>query len=72
MFVGIALIVAGVALLAVTAWFWRAARIDDPVLAPLEVIGDAKYRAAGPDERKAMLHAVRDTSSAPGTTTVER
>lgn len=71
MAVGITLIVVGVALLVVTVWFWRASRPDDPVLGPLEVIGDAKYRAAGLDERKAMLHAVRDTSSAPGATTVE-
>ena len=72
MFVGIALIVTGLALLAVTAWFWRAARIDDPVLAPLEVVGDAKFRAADPEERKVMLQAVRHMSSTTGTTTVER
>jgi hypothetical protein len=59
--VGIALIVVGVALLGVTAWFWRASRLDDPVLAPLEVIGDRRFRAADEATRREMLRQVRST-----------
>jgi hypothetical protein len=59
--VGIALIVVGVALLGVTAWFWRASRLDDPVLAPLEVIGDRRFRRADEAARREMLQRARST-----------
>lgn len=61
MIVGVALIVAGIALLGVTAWFWRSARADDPVLGPLEVIGDRKFKEADEAERKEMLRQARTT-----------
>lgn len=71
MAVGIALIVTGVALFSVTAWFWRDSRPDDPVLGPLEVIGDAKFKQADHATRKEMLRharAVVDRPSASQTT----
>ena len=59
MFVGVALIVAGVALVGVTAWFWSSARPDNPVLAPLEVMGDDVYKRADEETRKELLRQAR-------------
>lgn len=61
MIVGVALIVAGLVLLGVTAWFWRSARSDDPVLGPLEVIGDRRFKDADEAARKEMLRQARTT-----------
>jgi hypothetical protein len=58
---GITLIVVGVALLVVTVWFWRASRPDDPVLGPLEVIGDKAFKDADEATRKELLRTVRTT-----------
>jgi hypothetical protein len=58
-FVGVALIVAGVALVGVTAWFWSSARPDNPVLAPLEVMGDDAYKNADEETRKELLRQAR-------------
>jgi len=53
------LVTAGVVLLVVTLWFWRAARPDNPVLAPLEIMGDVVFKNADAATRKEMLHRVR-------------
>jgi hypothetical protein len=57
--VGSVLVTAGVVLLVVTLWFWRAARPDNPVLAPLEVMGDVAFKNADAATRKEMLRRVR-------------
>jgi len=57
--VGIVLVVAGLALVAVTAWFWNSARPDNPVLAPLEVMGDDAYLNADEETRKELLRQAR-------------
>jgi len=59
--VGIALIITGLALLGVTLWFWRASRPDDPVLGPLEVIGEKEFRDADEATRKELLRRARTT-----------
>ena len=59
MLVGVVLIVAGIALVAVTAWFWSAARPDNPVLAPLEAMGDDAYLNADEETRKELLRQAR-------------
>lgn len=59
MLVGIVLVVAGLALVAVTAWFWNSARPDNPVLAPLEVMGDDAYLNADEETRKELLRQAR-------------
>ena len=59
MLVGVVLIVAGVALVGVTAWFWSSARPDNPVLAPLEVMGDDAYKSADEETRKELLRQAR-------------
>ncbi|MEY3616004.1 MAG: hypothetical protein RLZZ518_1006 [Actinomycetota bacterium] len=61
MLVGVSLIVVGLALTAVTVWFWRSARLDNPVLGPLEVMGDKRFVAADPATRKEMLRKARTT-----------
>ena len=59
MIVGPLLIVIGVALAAVTAWFWYSARPDNPVLAPLEVMGEKAFKDADVATRKEMLRRAR-------------
>ncbi|MFM2181432.1 MAG: hypothetical protein RIR54_726 [Actinomycetota bacterium] len=61
MAVGIALIITGLALLGVTLWFWRASRPDDPVLGPLEVIGEKEFKEADEATRKELLRRARTT-----------
>lgn len=63
MLVGLALIAVGAALLVVTVWFWRASRIDDPVLGPLEVIGSGEFKSADEATRREMLRQARTASS---------
>jgi len=59
--VGIALVVVGIVLLAVTLWFWRESRPDNPVLGPLEVMGDRAFKEADEAARKEMLRKARTT-----------
>lgn len=61
MAVGIALIITGLALLGVTLWFWRASRLDNPVLGPLEVIGEKEFKDADEATRKELLRRARTT-----------
>ena len=61
MAVGIALIITGLALLGVTLWFWRESRPDDPVLGPLEVIGEKEFKDADEATRKELLQRARTT-----------
>ncbi len=61
MAVGLVLIIVGVALAFVTLWFWLSARADDPVLGPLEVIGDRRFKTADAEARKEMLRRARTT-----------
>lgn len=61
MLVGLALVLVGCALLGITLWFWRAARPDNPVLGPLEVLGERRFREADEQTRKEMLRQSRTT-----------
>ncbi len=60
-FIGTSLIVVGIALAGVSVWMWIGSRPDDPLLAPLEVIGDREFAAGTPEERAAMLKKARTT-----------
>ena len=40
---------------------WVGSRPDDPLLAPLEVIGDREFAQGTPEERAAMLKKARTT-----------
>ncbi|MFZ9707793.1 MAG: hypothetical protein ACO3CG_08150 [Ilumatobacteraceae bacterium] len=61
MAVGIALIVVGLVLSSVTIWFWRESRPDNPVLGPLEVMGEKAFKEADEATRKEMLRKARTT-----------
>lgn len=61
MAVGIALIVVGLVLSSVTIWFWRESRPDNPVLGPLEVMGEKAFKEADEAARKEMLRKARTT-----------
>lgn len=61
MLIGISLIAAGLALAGVTWWFWREARVDNPVLGPLEVMGNPEFKQADEAARKEMLRRARTT-----------
>ena len=60
-FIGTSLIVLGVVLAGVSAWMWVGSRPDDPLLAPLEIIGDREFAQGTPEERAAMLKKARTT-----------
>lgn len=54
-----AMAASGVVLLAVTVWFWRTTRPENPVLGPLEVMGERRWRSADPISRMRSLDAAR-------------
>ena len=58
-FLGIAMISIGIGLVAVTIWFWNAARPDPEILAPLEIMGDREFIKASEKEKSRLLNAVR-------------
>lgn len=60
-FIGVSLIAVGIALAAVSVWMWIGSRPDDPLLAPLEVIGDREFAEGNAQERAAMLKEARTT-----------
>lgn len=65
MIVGAVLIAAGLALAAVTVWFWHTAQPHDPVLGALRKMGDREYKSADDMARKEMLRQARSTESPP-------
>lgn len=60
-FIGVSLIVVGILLAGVSLWMWIGSRPDDPLLAPLEVIGDRDFAQGTAEERAAMLKKARTT-----------
>jgi hypothetical protein len=63
--VAVLCLAASAGLAALTWWFWRNARLESPVLAPLEVMGERRFRRASEDRRQALLDEVRGLVSAP-------
>ncbi len=55
----VAMVVAGVLVLAVTVWFWRSTRPEPPALAPLEVMGERGFVRADHDEQQRRLDKAR-------------
>lgn len=53
------LIVGGVALLALTIWFWRTSRPEPTALAPLEIMSERTYRKSKGVDRQFLLQQVR-------------
>ncbi len=56
---------ASAGLAALTLWFWRNARLESPVLAPLEVMSERRFKKASEDRRQVLLEEVRGLASAP-------
>ena len=61
MLIGISLIAVGLALAGVTWWFWHESRVDNPVLGPLEAMGNLEFRQADEATRKEILRRARTT-----------
>lgn len=57
------LLAAGLAVF--TWWFWRSTRREHEALAPLEVMGDRKFRAVDPITRQTLLDGSRPVGAAP-------
>lgn len=53
------LVVVGLALIATSLWLWRETRIDDPVLLPLERMGERDFQRADPVFQRRMLDDAR-------------
>lgn len=60
-FIGMSLISLGAALAAVSVWMWVTTRPDDPLLAPLEIIGERRFARGSASERAALLKRARTT-----------
>lgn len=61
MILGFVLIAAGAFLAGVTLWFWRESRPDNPVLGPLEIMGDRRFKESDDATRSEMLRRARTT-----------
>jgi hypothetical protein len=59
------LAVLGIALVAITVWFWRSTRHDPELLAPLEVIGGRRFRRLEGDAQQAVLDDARPVTATP-------
>jgi hypothetical protein len=67
---GLALL--GIALICITVWFWRSTRHDPELLAPLEVMGDKRFRRLGADGQRELLDSSRPADAMPLRWGVER
>lgn len=63
--VAVVCIAASLALAVLTAWFWRNARLETPVLAPLEVMGERRFKNASHERRQELLDEVRGLTHRP-------
>lgn len=61
----LALVALGVALSAVTVWYWRSTRPDHPALGPLEVMSSRRFARLSPFERERRLDAARPEGAQP-------
>ena len=66
------LAVLGLALIAITVWFWRSTRHDPELLGPLEVLGDRKFRKLDGSEQRQVLDGSRPNEAKPLQWGVER
>lgn len=66
------LAVLGLILIAITVWFWRSTRHDPELLAPLEVLGDRKFRKLAGSDQRQLLDSTRPNDVKPVQWGVER
>lgn len=57
--VAVTCLAASAGLGALTLWFWRNSRLETPVLAPLEVMSERRFKKAPEDQRDRLLDEVR-------------
>lgn len=62
--IALLLIGLGIALSALTWWFWTTARPEPISLAPLEIMSDRRYSRASEDDQKLMIGSARDLVNA--------
>ena len=55
----------GITLLIITVWFWRSTRPDPALLAPLEVMGERKFRNLDEVSQQDLLNSVRPEDAQP-------
>ncbi len=55
----------GITLLIITVWFWRSTRPDPALLAPLEVMGERKFRNLDEAAQQDRLNSVRPEDAQP-------
>jgi hypothetical protein len=59
------LAVLGITLLVVTIWFWRSTRPEPALLAPLEIMGERKFRQLDDAAQQELLDSVRPQDAQP-------
>lgn len=59
------LVALGLALAMIAVWVWRSTRPDPELLAPLEVMGERRWRRADPVAQRRTLDAVRPEEAEP-------
>lgn len=59
------LVVIGLAMIAVAIWLVRSTRTDSVALAPLEVMGERRWRKGDPDRRQTHLDTARPPGAPP-------
>jgi hypothetical protein len=59
------LVVLGIALAVATVWWWRSTRPEHPVLGPLEVMGERRFRRSADSERRQLLSSARPPGAEP-------
>lgn len=63
--VAVMCIAVSIGLAALTVRFWRDARLESPVLAPLEVMSERRFTKAPEDRQQLLLDEVRGLAAAP-------
>lgn len=61
----VVLVLVGLGLIIAAVWLWRETRIDDPVLLPLERMGERRWLAADPVFQRRMLEDARPDGAVP-------
>lgn len=57
--VALLFVLASAGLAGLTVWFWRNSALESPVLAPLEVMSERRFRKATDEDRVKMLEMAR-------------
>ena len=58
------LVALAVLLTVATVWWWRRTKAEHPALGPLATMGEARWKAADPEERRRILDSMRPEADA--------